>query len=498
MALLKRSDWYDLARTTNWRPGYVSEQDLFPEEMTGAMGIPAEEWEKWDEPYKCAYREYVSVQRGKDAGAYSVKAVLERADLYERATPGWISSIKAHYGAISLGEYGAATAEARMVRFGRAPGMRNMATFGMMDELRHSQMQLYFPHEYVSRDRQFDWAHKAYHSNDWAALAARHMLDDIMLTRNAVSVAIMLTFAFETGFTNMQFLALAADAAKGGDYNFSSLISSIQTDESRHAQIGAPTLKMLIANGRKAEAQKLVDVAIWRAWKLFAVLTGPIMDYYAPVSKREQSFKEFMLEWIIGQFERTNRDLGLDRPWYWDQLIADLDVCHHGYHMGVWFWRPTVWWNPAGGVGPEDRVWLEEKYPGWNDSWGQAWDVIGDNIRAGREDLTLPETLPIVCNMANLPIVGTPGKAWTVRDYPLDYKGRTYHFGSEVDRWCFETEPERYAGHMTVVDRFIAGKIHPANLAGALMYMNLAPGEMGKDCDDYAWAWRLGERQVAE
>ncbi|MGP8270339.1 MAG: hypothetical protein ACLQLH_09745, partial [Terracidiphilus sp.] len=38
-----------------------------------------------------------------------------------------------------------------------------------------------------------------------------------------------------------------------------SLISSIQTDESRHAQIGGPALQVLINNGRKAEAQKLVD-----------------------------------------------------------------------------------------------------------------------------------------------------------------------------------------------------------------------------------------------
>ena len=61
---------------------------------------------------------------------------------------------------------------------------------------------------------------------------------------------------------------------------FANLISSIQTDESRHAQIGGPALKILIANGQKAEAQKRVDIAVWGAWKLFSVLTGPIMDYY--------------------------------------------------------------------------------------------------------------------------------------------------------------------------------------------------------------------------
>lgn len=95
----------------------------------------------------------------------------------------------------------------------------------------------------------------------------------------------MLTFAFETGFTNMQFLGLAADAAATGDHTFASLISSIQTDESRHSHQGGPALRILIENGHKAEAQQLIDVAIWRSWKLFSVLTGPLMDCYTPKSR---------------------------------------------------------------------------------------------------------------------------------------------------------------------------------------------------------------------
>jgi toluene monooxygenase system protein A len=87
----------------------------------------------------------VKVQRDKDAGAYSVKAALERSRIFENADPGWKSVMKAHYGAIARGEYAAASAEARMMRFSKAPGMRNMATLGCMDEIRHGQMQLYFP-----------------------------------------------------------------------------------------------------------------------------------------------------------------------------------------------------------------------------------------------------------------------------------------------------------------------------------------------------------------
>ena len=487
MSLLERSEWYDLTRATNWTPKYVSDEELFPEEMSGGRGISMEAWETYDEPYKVTYPEYVTTQREKDAGAYSVKAALERANYVDTADPGWVSTLKAHYGAIALAEYAAATAEARMMRFARAPGNRNMATFGMLDETRHGQIQLYFPHEHCKRDRQWDWAHKAYHSNEWAAIAARHFFDDMMMTRDAVSVSIMLTFAFETGFTNMQFLGLAADAAQAGDHTFASLISSIQTDEARHAQQGGPSLKIMLEQGKKEEAQQMIDVSFWRSWKLFSVLTGPMMDYYTPLEHRKQSFKEFMQEWIIGQFERQILDLGLDTPWYWDEFNRALDETHHGMHLGVWFWRPTVWWNPAAGVTPDDRDWLEEKYPGWNDTWGKPWDVIIDNLANGRPELTGPETLPMVCNMSNIPIIGTPGNGWNVKDYPLVYEGRPYHFGSEQDRWCFEVDPERYKGHMNFIDRFLAGKMQPMDLMGGLAYMGLAPGEIGDDAHGYAW-----------
>ncbi len=488
MALMKREQWYALTRQTNWTPTYVSEEAIFPEEMSGCRGVPMDVWENYDEPYKVSYDEYVRTQREKDAGAYSVKAALERDAFVDRADPGWVSTMQQHYGAIAVNEYAASTAEARMARFAKAPGNRNMAVFGMLDEVRHGQLQLFFPHANTKRSRQWDWAHKAMHTNEWAAIAARHTFDDIMMARDSLAVSIMLTFAFETGFTNMQFLGLAADAADNGDHTFASLISSIQTDESRHAQQGGPNLEIMIANGLKDDAQKLVDVAIWRSWKLFSVLTGPAMDYYTPLAHRKQSFKEFMQEWIVAQFERQLLDLGLDLPWYWDTFINDISITHHGMHMGVWYWRPTVWWNPAAGVAPEERAWLEEKYPGWNRRWGRCWDVITDNINAGRMELTLPETLPTVCNMCQLPIVGIPGDDWNVKDYQYEHEGRLYHFGSEVDLWCFKTDPERYQHHMSVVDRFLAGEIQPMDLHGALAYMGLQAGEMGDDAHAYGWA----------
>jgi toluene monooxygenase system protein A len=89
--------------------------------------------------------------------------------------------------------------------------------------------------------------------------------------------------------------------------------------------------------------------------------------------------------------------------------------------------------------------------------------------------------------MCNLPIVGIPGPNWDVQDYSLEYEGRLYHFGSDVDRWCFEQDPARYKNHLNFIDRFLAGKIQPMDLGGGLEYMGLAPGEIGDDAHNYEW-----------
>ncbi|VVE17625.1 toluene monooxygenase [Pandoraea aquatica] len=488
MALLERAEWYDIARSTNWTPTYVPESELFPEVMTGDQGIPMESWEIYDEPYKISYPEYVRLQREKDAGVYSVRAALERSRMLDEAEPGWLSLVKAHYGCAIFLEYTGLCTNGRIVRFGRAPGMRNMATFGVLDELRHTQLQLYFSHDYCPKDRQFDWAHKACHTNQAIAIAVRHGGDDISLARSATEAAVTLTLAFETAFSNLQFLGLAADATEVGDFTFANLISSIQTDEARHAQIGQPVVRILIANGHKAHAQKLVDVAFARMWRQFCYLSGNSMDYWTPLEHRKQSFKEFVQEWILGQFERSLLESGLSLPWYWDRMIAECEYQHHAYQLCTWFWRPIVWWNPAAGVSHECRDWLEQKYPGWNDTFGKAWDVIIDNLLAGKRELTLPEVMPVVCNMSQLPICAMPGNGWNLKDHPLDYNGRVYHFGSEIDRWVFQQDPTRYRDHLSLVDRLLAGQIQPPDLNGTLKYMNIAPGEMGDDAHNYAWA----------
>ena len=69
-----------------------------------------------------------------------MKAALSRSKFHDGLDEGWASVLKLHYGAVALTEYQACQFQARMVRFGPSPSMRNMATYGMLDELRHAQL----------------------------------------------------------------------------------------------------------------------------------------------------------------------------------------------------------------------------------------------------------------------------------------------------------------------------------------------------------------------
>ena len=156
-------------------------------------------------------------------------------------------------------------------------------------------------------------------------IALRSLFDAMIISPNAVDLAIQLPMTFETGFTNLQFVALSSDALESGDVNFANMISSIQTDEARHAQQGGPTLEILMEHD-PVRAQWVMDKFFWLSARAFSALTGPPMDYYTPVEHRKQSYREFMEEWIVDQFVRTIKDYGLRKPWYWDEFTEGLGL----------------------------------------------------------------------------------------------------------------------------------------------------------------------------
>src|ERR1700727_924124 len=234
--VLRRDDWLDLARKVSWATRYVDQREMFPEALSGSPWLTHDAWRDWNEAYRTTYREYVANQREKDAAVLGVRSALDKPHLFDGLDPGWVQLVKFHNGAVALAEYAGAIAELRMARFGRDSAWRMMSTLGALDEIRHTQIPLLIGHDMLAYDGNFDWTHKAFHTDQWVILAARHLFDDMFLAADTIDLAIQLNFVFETGFSNLQFMAMAAMADRAHHHLFEKTLVSTQTDEPRPAQ----------------------------------------------------------------------------------------------------------------------------------------------------------------------------------------------------------------------------------------------------------------------
>ena len=465
---LRRDEWLDLARKVDWSYRYVSEHDMFPRALSGEPWLTHDEaWADWSEVYRTSYREYVRNQSAKDLSVLAVRDALSKPRVHDRLDPAWLQLVKFHQGAFALAEYAAVLAELRMCRFGRDSAWRIMANLGALDEIRHTQIPLLLGHDLLEMDGNFDWTHKAYHTNNLIVVAARHLFEDGFLAANAIDIAIQLNFVIETGFTNLQFMALAAMADGADHHLFEKALASIQTDEARHAQIGHPVVRALMRHGGRGYAQYLLDKMWWRCWRLFLATTGTAMDYLAPIEARTRSFKEFMQEWVIEHFMRNLEEFEFDLPWFWRLFLDELDYAHHSLQPALYSCRTMLWFDEPTPSEPE-RAWLRDKSPTWVQTYEPIWDRIEDAWERQGEGSTLTYTLPALCNLCQLPTVFIgPGNSTACS---LKRNGRSYLFCSQPCRWIFEKEPERFGGHRTVVDRVITGEA-PSDLQDLLIWM---------------------------
>jgi toluene monooxygenase system protein A len=493
--VLRKEQWLDFARQLDWELSYVSEQEAFPPIQSGTPWLTQQEWAHWDEPFRTSFTEYALQQHDKDASVYAVRDAVGRLEDYQALPVAWLNGMKLHAATLPLAEFAAAVGNLRAARFGRSSAWRTAATFGALDEVRHTQIPLMVMHELVRWDRQFDWTHQFYHSNNWVAIAGRHLMDELLLGSSAIEFAIATNVVFETGFTNLQFIGLSSLAHGVGDRMFEKMVSSIQSDEARHSQIGGPVLAQVVQKDRKY-AQYLLDKWFWRSWMLFAVVTGFSMDYLTPLAYRTASFKEFLEEWVIDQYLRTLEEYGLQRPWYWDLFLRSVDHYHHMVYASAYTYRASVWFNFVV-PGPEERAWLRAKYPQSWDQLDPVWERVTQRWREADpgNDFAVHGTAIVgFCDLCQFVLChGTPEQNSAMT---LERGGRRYIFCSEPCRWIFEQEPERYADHKDVVKRVLAGEA-PANLIALLRrYFGLNYETWGKDAYGGVYPW-LGREGAA-
>jgi toluene monooxygenase system protein A len=195
-----------------------------------------------------------------------------------------------------------------------------------------------------------------------------------------------------------------------------------------------------------------------------------------------------MEEWVMDQFMKNLEEFGLDRPWFWDTFVEELDYAHHSLQLGLYRYRTTLWFDVASPNAAE-REWLQEKYPEWRTTFEPMWDRIETAWLTGGEAATMSYALPAICNLCQLPaLFMRPGgnTACTFR-----HAGRTYLFCSEPCRWIFQQQSDRFASHRSVVDRVLTGEA-PGDLLDLHAWMGLVgPADMGQDLRRGLEEWRM-------
>ena len=446
--MLNREEWLPLARKLDWDYSYVREEEVFPEVISGRPWLPHSEWKDWEESFKTSYREYVDNQYEKDMAVYAVRDAVGRIENVQKLAAPWMNSLKVHAAALPLAEFTGVIGNLRGARFGRDSAWRTMATFGALDEYRHTQIPLLLFHELVKFDSQFDWAHKFYHTNNWFAIAARHFFDELTVGQNAIEFHIATNFVLETGFTNLQFVGLASLARESSDHMFERMVTSIQTDEARHAQIGHPVL------ANRDEARSRVRAVPGRQVVLAEL--APVLDFDGILDRLSDRIGStpLFIQRVHGGVDHRSVSAHLGRVRTPEAVV--LGYCHgRTRHLPSHDLRERL--QLSGDVmvqfvipGPAERKWLRQKYPKYWDEMDAVWEQISERWRtvgpgAANEFAVHGTVLPTFCDLCQLPLsAGTPRKN-SAR--VLVHEGRKYIFCSEPCQWIFLQEPERYANH---------------------------------------------------
>src|SRR3984885_9245901 len=195
-----------------WTPSYVQEAMTFPTDYK-IYRVPRD-------PMKQVLRSYFPMQEEKDNRVYGALDAALRGDMFRNVEPRWIEWMKLFLAIIPFPEISAARSMAMVGRLSPGEELRTGFTMQMVDELRHSTIQMNLKKWYMENyidPAGFDITEAAF-GRCYASTIGRQFAEGF-LTGDAITAAsIYLTVVAETAFTNTLFVAMPSEAARNGDY----------------------------------------------------------------------------------------------------------------------------------------------------------------------------------------------------------------------------------------------------------------------------------------
>jgi propane 2-monooxygenase large subunit len=368
---------YNKIQEMSWEPTYVEKDPRYKTDYT-FTGAPVKE------PMKQVLQSYFPMQEEKDERVYGAIDGAVRGNMFRQVQPRWMEWQKLFLSIIPFPEISAARAMPLLTEAVPNPELHNGLAIQMIDEVRHSTIQMNLKREYMKNyidPAGFDITQKAFHNN-YAGTIGRQF-GEAFITGDAITAGnIYLQTVAETAFTNVLFVAMPSEAAANGDFLLPTVFLSVQSDESRHISNGYATLIMSMASDENKDLiERDLRYAWWNNHAVVDAAIGTFIDYGSKDRRKDrESYAEMYRRWVYDDYYRSYlaplEKYGLTIPHdlveeSWNR-IWNKDYIHHVAQFFATGW-PVNYWR-IDPMTEEDFEWFEHKYPGWYDKFGKWWE----------------------------------------------------------------------------------------------------------------------------
>ena len=154
----------------------------FQRRSAASPGCPSKAWRDWDEPFRTSYAEYVVNQQAKDASVHAVREAVGGYDDRQRLDPAWLERPQAARrdpaarrvrGGHRQPARGALRPRQRVAHHGDARRARRAPP--------HADPAAHDARAGVGRIRSSTGRTSSSTPNNWVAIAARHLVDELLL-----------------------------------------------------------------------------------------------------------------------------------------------------------------------------------------------------------------------------------------------------------------------------------------------------------------------------
>ncbi len=444
----------------SWEPTFVTKDPKYKTDYKLTKGGQKD-------AMKQVMQSYFPMQEEKDHRVYGAIDGAIRGNMWRQVQPRWMEWQKLFLSIIPFPEISAARAMPLLTEALPNPEIHNGLAFQMIDEVRHSTIQMNLKREYMRNyidPAGFDITERAF-SNNYAGTIGRQFGEGFITGDAITACNIYLQVIAETAFTNTLFVAMPSEAAANGDYLLPTVFLSVQSDESRHMNNGYGTLLMALAHDENKDLiERDMRYAWWNNHAVVDAAIGTFIDYGSKDRRKDrESYAEMWRRWVYDDYYRSYlvplEKYGLTVPHdlveeAWDRIWNKWYV-HNTAQFFATGWFANYWRIDP--MTEEDFEWFEHKYPGWYDRFGKWWEHYRDLSEPnGHKPIAFENTgyvYPCRCWTCMVPCMQRED---TVLDY-VDGEWRTYC--SETCHWTDKVAfREEYNGRPTPAMGRLTGK----------------------------------------